>query len=429
MKFTPQKRVEQLFSSTFICGAGRSGKTNHAMNIARALMEADVILLIIDPTKTWMNNFELIENILTIKNATLPSIDWDKHYIVDTSGLDAEEQQNFTEKFCRAIMDVAAKNLEQKKKRMVIFEECHTPVPSMSLRSKKRGNTQRMLTQGRHFGINFIAITQFPMTTDETFIKVAEPRYFFRLDKKSDKAYAKEFIGSFADELSTLKRGECFYNSGNKVSREITPKFGERLLLPTIKSMEEGFPELVGAIRESPIKFEENKRKNSRYYGRTYMFHIYPFGEAGSTVEPTLVKEIVQGLIKKINELNQSFDYIVCLGAGDKWASHVGTVMNKRFRRITERESGLPGEEHLHLDTILYEKDLYFRDFKAGDKVILIDDVISTGETSEEIIKTLNKMGVKVVGAFCIVAKGNGHRRLEEKLGVPVRYLYQYFVV
>lgn len=425
LKFTLQEGLEQLFLSTFICGAKQIGKTNHAMNIARTLMEGGVILFIIDPTRKWKDNFQEIENTLTIKNAKLPSIDWDEHCILDTSGLNAKQQQNFMENFCLAIMDVAAKSSERgedKKKIMIIIEECQTPIPSMCLRSKERGDTKRMLTHGRHFGLNFIAITQFPAETDEMVIKAADHRYFFHLDKKSDKKCAKDFIGDFANGLSKLELGECLHNYLNEVSRETTPKFGEPLRIPIV---EEEFPELARAMRESPIKEEVNERKNSKNWGKRYLFHMYPFGEAGSTVEPTLVKEIVNGLIKRINELNQSFDYIVCLGASDKWASHIGTKMNKCFRRIIERESHLPGEKHLCLDTILYAKDLYFRDFKEGDKVILIDDVISTGETSEEIIKTLNEIGVKVLGAFFIVAKGNGHIQLEKKFGVPFRYLKQ----
>jgi adenine phosphoribosyltransferase len=425
------KQVEQLFSSTFICGASKSGKTTHAMNIARTLMRAGVILFIIDSTKYWIDNFKLIKNILTIKNGmlryeTLPT-DWENSCILDTSKLSASAHLKFMEKFCSNLMNVAVRESEQnkgKKQRMVIVDECQTSVPAMSLRgAKERGSILQMITQGRHFGIQFMAITQIPSLTDDNLIKFAEHRYFFHLDKKEDINYAKQFVGDLADQLRKLKRGQCVYKYINGATLLTTPRYEEDQPVPTIPIESEELPELDRAIRESPIKEEENKRENSRYFGKKYIFHIYPFGEAGSILQPNLIREIVRRLIEKVNELNVSFDYIVCLGANDKWASHMSVQMNKPVLRIVERETKLPGEKHRHLDTVLYAKDLYFRDFKKGDTVILLDDVVSTGATTEELISILTEMGVKVVGAVFIVAKGDSYRRIEEKLGVPVRFL------
>jgi len=428
-ELTSQKVIEQIFSSTFICGGSKTGKTNNAMNIARTLMGGNVILFIIDPTKVWVENFHLIKNKVSIKRAELPSIDWNAHHIFDTSKLDAEDQRNFIEQFCRALMRAAVP--KKSLKRMVIIEECHTPIPLMSTRSKQKANTLRLLTQGRHFRIQHMAITQFPTTCDDILIKLAEHRYFFRLDQNADIKCAEKYIGKYATQLRSLKKvGVCFYNYRNETVRIETPEFMKALPpLPPRKALKQEeeikreYPKLMRCIRESPIKLEVNKRKHSKFKGQSYIFHIFPFGELGSMMEHTLINEIVRGMHKLISEFEGSYDYILGFGTGDKWACFLAPELKTTIHRIPERKTDLPGEVHLHLDTFLYEKNLYFRDFKAGDKVILIDDVISTAETSKAFIETLGKMGVKVVAFLCIVAKGNDFKRVEE-LGVPVRYLF-----
>lgn len=436
-KSQPQNNAEQLFSSTFICGGPRSGKTNHAMNIARTLMANNVILFIIDPTKTWVNfSSPKSQNIVAVSmskdmvsksHVKLPSIDWNKHYIFDTSQLGARKQRRFIEQFCRDIMNVATESSDTQPKRMVIVEECHTPLPPFSTRSKEAGDALRMLTHGRHFGIEFMAITQFPTTCDSNLIKAAQHRYFFRLERKDDIARAAEFVGhDNARDLPKLLLGECFYACpySFEIKRMTTPKFMEAP--PPIPSKEavkqeeklkKKFPELLESILKCPMKMEKNNRRDDEY-----LFHIFPFGELGSLVGYSLIKEIVEGLTEKIREFGNSFDYIACLGTGDKWATLIAIELGVDVNRIPERETGLPSEKHVHLQTLLYDKDLYFRDFKAGDKVIIIDDVISTGETMATIVKTLRKMGVTVMAVFCIAVKGLGYRKIEE-LGILVKFL------
>lgn len=60
----------------------------------------------------------------------------------------------------------------------------------------------------------------------------------------------------------------------------------------------------------------------------------------------------------------------------------------------------------------------------AGEKVILVDDLIATGGTAEGAVKLLQKLGAEVVAAcFVVDLPDLGGAKKIEALGVPVRTL------
>jgi adenine phosphoribosyltransferase len=63
----------------------------------------------------------------------------------------------------------------------------------------------------------------------------------------------------------------------------------------------------------------------------------------------------------------------------------------------------------------------------AGEKVILVDDLIATGGTAEGAVKLLQKMGADVIAAcFVIDLPELGGAKKIEALGVPVRTLLEF---
>ena len=75
----------------------------------------------------------------------------------------------------------------------------------------------------------------------------------------------------------------------------------------------------------------------------------------------------------------------------------------------------------------LDEMEMHRDGVRAGEKVILVDDLIATGGTAEAAVKLLKEMGANVVAAlFVIDLPDLGGKARIERLGVPVRTLVEF---
>jgi adenine phosphoribosyltransferase len=92
-----------------------------------------------------------------------------------------------------------------------------------------------------------------------------------------------------------------------------------------------------------------------------------------------------------------------------------GKLPHETVRIAYSLEYGLD-EMEMHRDAI-----------EAGQKVILVDDLIATGGTAEGAVKLLKELGADVIAAvFVIDLPDLGGKAKIERLGVPVRTLVEF---
>ncbi|THF73770.1 phosphoribosyltransferase [Cohnella fermenti] len=156
-----------------------------------------------------------------------------------------------------------------------------------------------------------------------------------------------------------------------------------------------------------------------------YDFKLYPFGERGTYIAPELMAEIADSLAETIRQRFESYDYIVSPEpGGHTWgmlaAYKLGKPMNI-LRLSTELYEEY--EVRMKRETAYNENYLYFEGFRKGDRVLLVDDVISSGATLRGIAAQLAELDVTLVGIQAIIAKGEHYRKLASDLGVPVHCL------
>ncbi|RUS43810.1 phosphoribosyltransferase [Cohnella sp. AR92] len=156
-----------------------------------------------------------------------------------------------------------------------------------------------------------------------------------------------------------------------------------------------------------------------------YDFKLYPFGERGTYIAPELMAEIADSLAESIQLHFPDYDYIVSPEpGGHTWgmlaAYKLGKPMNI-LRLSTELYEEY--EVRMKRETAYNENYLYFDGFKRSDRVLLLDDVISSGATIRGIAAQFAEMGVELIGIQAIIAKGEHYRKLESDLGIPVRCL------
>lgn len=79
-----------------------------------------------------------------------------------------------------------------------------------------------------------------------------------------------------------------------------------------------------------------------------------------------------------------------------------------------------PGEKPVAAKTGYGMSSLYVNDVRAGDRVLVIDDVLSTGSTLDGILAAVKSCGGTPVGALVFLDKGDARVDLERKHGVPI---------
>lgn len=90
------------------------------------------------------------------------------------------------------------------------------------------------------------------------------------------------------------------------------------------------------------------------------------------------------------------------------------------FVVVRKRKYELPGEQIAYCETGYSQSCLYINDVQPTDRVLVIDDVISTGGTLESLLGTLREMSIPVEGVLVPFEKGAGAERLRQQTQIPI---------
>lgn len=151
-----------------------------------------------------------------------------------------------------------------------------------------------------------------------------------------------------------------------------------------------------------------------------YNYFIHPISDGVPSIDPDLVEEIAD-YIRENADIN--VDYILTVEA---MGIPVGTVLSLKtslpLSIVRKRPYFLEGEVELSQSTGYSKGSLYINGLKKGDRVLIVDDVISTGGTLLGLIKALQKMGVEISDVVSVIGRGKGTDEMEE-LGIKPKVL------
>jgi adenine phosphoribosyltransferase len=88
-----------------------------------------------------------------------------------------------------------------------------------------------------------------------------------------------------------------------------------------------------------------------------------------------------------------------------------------------KRSYGLEGERIIDQSTGYSKGEIWINDVLPGERVLVVDDVISTGGTMEPVLSALIDMGVELAGVWTIFEKDKGMQNLIDKHAWPLRSL------
>jgi len=119
--------------------------------------------------------------------------------------------------------------------------------------------------------------------------------------------------------------------------------------------------------------------------------------------KPNKAKEICKSLSEKINLIYNNIDLILSPAIG-------GIVIGYEIGKI------------LNIETIFAERHdnnfLLRRGFeiKKGMKVLIVEDVITTGKSSLECSNLVENSGAETIGFACIIDRSNGKSKIQKKI-------------
>ncbi|KAB1194710.1 MULTISPECIES: hypoxanthine/guanine phosphoribosyltransferase [Haloferax] len=135
-----------------------------------------------------------------------------------------------------------------------------------------------------------------------------------------------------------------------------------------------------------------------------YEYFVHPISDGVPMLKPGLLREIVIKIIRKADL--EDVDKIVTPAAmGIHISTAVSLMTDIPLVVIRKREYGLDGEVSLHQQTGYSEGDMFINDVNEGDRVLVLDDVLSTGGTMKAVLDALDHIGADVVDTVAIIKK------------------------
>ena len=161
----------------------------------------------------------------------------------------------------------------------------------------------------------------------------------------------------------------------------------------------------------------------------SYSYVIHPITDGVPEIDCKLLEEVVTEIEKHVEKCGK-IDKIVTMEAmGIPLATALSLRMKIPFTIIRKRNYDLPGEVSVEQMTGYSKSRLFINGLNSGDKIVIVDDVLSTGGTLKAILEVLRKLKVNVKGIFIAINKGKAKGEIMDEYKVNIVSLVDIDVV
>ena len=154
-----------------------------------------------------------------------------------------------------------------------------------------------------------------------------------------------------------------------------------------------------------------------------YPYLIHPLIDGVPRAQPALLQAWTDWATSHRDLLDQATLLVAPEAMGLPLVAPVSLATKIPYVVVRKRRYDLPGELVAYCETGYGENCLHVNDVGKDDKVLVIDDVVSTGGTLNALLATLAATGAKPLGALVFLDKGRVRAVLEERHGVPIRVM------
>jgi adenine phosphoribosyltransferase len=151
-----------------------------------------------------------------------------------------------------------------------------------------------------------------------------------------------------------------------------------------------------------------------------YNYFIHPITDGVPSIDPALLREVATAMIKAMD-----LEGVNRIVTAEAMGIHIGSVISCMtdlpLNIVRKREYLLPGEVPVHQVTGYSKGNLYLNGIERGDRVVIVDDVISTGGTMRALLAALNRAGAEVSDVCIAIKRGEADIGRSYKSLVTVR--------
>lgn len=150
-----------------------------------------------------------------------------------------------------------------------------------------------------------------------------------------------------------------------------------------------------------------------------YQYFVHPLTDGIPRMDPEVLMEITDWMLEVGN-----FDCDVILAPesmGIPLAVPLSLKLGIPYSVVRKRVYGLPGECVITQETGYSETSMSINGIGKGDRVVILDDVVSTGGTLDALIEGLLGIGAEIVDILVPVNKSNGTDVVLKKTGFEVK--------
>ena len=174
---------------------------------------------------------------------------------------------------------------------------------------------------------------------------------------------------------------------------------------------------LRASLAESPIvRFGE------------YDYFVHPITDGIPLGRPEVLDEVLSELAR-IGDWNRCDKIVTAESMGFPLAAGLAMRVRKPYVFVRKRQYGLPGEVSLKQTTGYSKTDMFINNIQPGDRVVFVDDVISTGGTLIAIVTAIRKIRAEIADVLIVFEKTREKPRMEEELGLKIKTLLPVDVV
>ena len=168
-------------------------------------------------------------------------------------------------------------------------------------------------------------------------------------------------------------------------------------------------------LRESVLRSPIVMRKG-------YPYFVNPVADGVPPADPELIDEVTDAMI---NVGNFDCDLIAAPETmGIPLAVEISRKLGIPYVAIRKKNYGLPGEVSIIQHTGYSESVMYINSVFKGDRVAIVDDVLSTGGTIAAMVRAMReRIGCEITDIVMVFDKSGNKASVESSIGMSIKTL------